>query len=343
MINSLKDEENKINKKGVFLGIEILRAILAFFIVVRHFFKLDYEENYFTKFVFHCQPFYVPTFFLISFYFSFETFYSKNIKKINERFKRILIPYLSWPIILWIRNIIIDCNMKLSGNALKDIVIQLLIGYGFYGVFWFQFNLIFLSIIFLIIIFIFKKYSLFIFNFSCIFLLIINDNYQLHLKDYKKIYPIKRLLPCFIYSFTGFYFGSISIINQLSEKRKPTFLLIIPAAILINQYNQLAQISLNFQILTIELTAICIFLVFSLIPLESIGNSIYKKLIKAITSYTGGIYYIHYGVRNIFSTRFKIIGSGNLEACIINYMLCYFICFIGTSIFKNTKLRYLFN
>ena len=183
-IKGLKDGGNIINKKGVIWGIEILRAILAFFIVVRHLYKLDCETKYLTKFIFHCQPFYVPTFFLISFYFSFETFYSKNIKKIKERFKRILVPYLIWPIILWIRYIIVDCKVKFGQNLLKDLVIQLLIGYGFYGVFWFQFNLIFLSIIFIIIIFLFKTKSFFIFNFCCIFLLIINGAYHHYLHDY---------------------------------------------------------------------------------------------------------------------------------------------------------------
>ena len=172
--------------------------------------------------------------------------------------------------------------------------------------------------------------------------MIINGAYHHYLHDYKKIYPIKRLLPNFIYSFTGFYFGSISIINRFMGKRK-TFLLIVPATILINQYYQLTHISYNFQILNKELTIICIFLIFSVIPLESYKNIIIKKLIKKITSYTGGIYYLHYGVRTIFSTYFKIFGYGNLKSCIINYILCYFICFIGSSIFKNNRLKYLFN
>ena len=99
--NSLSYSLKKIN--NINFGIETLRTVLSFFILTRHFLKKQFITNYLTRFIFYAQPFYVPLFFLISFYFSFNTFASRNINKIKLRFTRILIPYVIWPIILWIR------------------------------------------------------------------------------------------------------------------------------------------------------------------------------------------------------------------------------------------------
>lgn len=95
---------NKNKKKKIYLGIEILRMILSFLIVIVHFYNKNYAKTTILKFPFKNLCFYIPTFFVISFYFSNNSFISRNIPKINLRFKRILIPYCIWPILFWIRS-----------------------------------------------------------------------------------------------------------------------------------------------------------------------------------------------------------------------------------------------
>ena len=338
------EEKQKFNHKNINLGIEILRTILASSIVIRHFLKPEYNNNFLTNLIFHCQPFYVPTFFIISFYFSYNTFISKNIIKIKERFIRILIPYTIWPIFFWIRNNIYNYrDIILNINLFRGIFFQLLIGYDFYAVFWFQFDLIIISIIVTIIIFILgNHYTFTILKLLVPLFFILNNKYENLLNIYKRIGSIKPLLSSYIYSITGFLFGSISILKKMSNKRKKVFLLIIPAIIFINQYKNIIQISRRFKIVVVDIVVSILFFVFALIPLEYITNKFIKKIIMNITSYTGGIYYIHYGVRSIFSPYFKIIENCNLISCIVNYLLCYFICLIGFNIFKKSKLRYLF-
>ena len=124
--NSLSYSPKKIN--NINFGIETLRTILSFFILTRHFLKKQFITNYLTRFIFYAQPFYVPLFFLISFYFSFNTFASRNINKIKLRFTRILIPYVIWPIILWIRiNNSHIFRFDFHLNMFKSIFYQLLI------------------------------------------------------------------------------------------------------------------------------------------------------------------------------------------------------------------------
>ena len=339
----IQNTNNRASSKSINLGIEILRAYMCFSIVILHFLKKKYNTYYLTIFIFHCQPFYVPTFFLISFYFSFNTFVSKNIPKIKERFIRIFIPYTVWPIFLWFRKIIINYkDINFDYRLFKAIFFQLLIGYDFYSVYWFLFDLIFITFIITIIAFIFKNYSLIILKIIGIIFYIINKKYEGILDKYKRKGSIKPLLGSFIYSLTGFLLGSKLIIKKLKNKRYIIFILIIPVIFLIYIHKILIKISRRFKIIVVDIVVICLFIIFSLTPFENLKNNITKKFIKQITSYTGGIYYLHYAVRQIFSTYFKIFNVRDFTSCIINYLTCYIICFIGTNIFRKNKLRYLF-
>lgn len=338
-IVSFKIEHNK----KINLGIEVLRCYMSFSIVVLHFLKKEYNTKFFTKFICHCHAFYVPTFFLISFYLSFNTYRLKNITKLKERLIRILLPYCIWPSFLWIRNILINYkNIKFNYSLYKPILFQILIGCEFYRVFWFQFDLIIITIIFSILVLCFDGYTFNILKILGIFFLIINHLYENKLSIYSQIGSIKLLLKAFVFSVTGLFLSEISILKLLKKKRYIAFKLIIPLIFFISEYFRILQISKIFQVILIEIIIICSFLIFSLIPFELIKYNIVQKIIKKLTSNTGGIYYIHCGVRTVFSTYFKIFSIGDFKSCIINYIVCYCICIIGTNLFKNSKLRYLF-
>ena len=336
--NCISYSPKKIN--NINFGIETLRTILSFFILTRHFLKKEFITNYLTRFIFYAQPFYVPLFFLISFYFSFNTFSSRNINKIKLRFTRILIPYVIWPIILWIRNNKSNIfRFDFNSNMFKSIFFQLLIGYDFYAVLWFQFDLIFISIIFSIIIFIFKNHYLKVLNIYGVFCFLINKPYEKKLILYNRNGSIKRLDYATIYSLTGFMLGSISILKLIKPFRYKIFLLIFPVIILFYYFKSFLRIAFWYQILYIDILIICLFLIFAMLPFDLIENQITKRIITHITSFTGGIYYIHYGVREIFSPYINILGVCDLKSCIINYLFCYSICFVGFHLFKNSIFK----
>jgi hypothetical protein len=108
----------------------------------------------------------------MSFYFYYNTLKVKSIIKIKQRFQRILIPYIIWPTFVFIFNKIIinifgftKFQRKLK---LKDLVLQLIFGFKYQVVFYYQFNLLFLTIIFTIISFSFNNNFIFIFQFFLI-------------------------------------------------------------------------------------------------------------------------------------------------------------------------------
>ena len=101
----------------------------------------------------------------------------RNIKKFKSRLERLLIPYVIYPIIIWIINnlmfLIIKFNRYDKILTLNDLKTQIIIGRGIYGisVLWFHFNLIFFTLFFFYIFF-YTERLLFtnISDYCCIFL-----------------------------------------------------------------------------------------------------------------------------------------------------------------------------
>lgn len=63
-------------------------------------------------------------------------------------------------------------------------------------------------------------------------------------------------------------------------------------------------------------------------------------ILKYLTSYTGGIYYIHDIFHKHLYFIFNIKNPTYFSAFII-YIICYFICYFGHKKFKNNNLKYL--
>ena len=95
-----KNNQSWNKKQNINYGIELLRMILCFWIVIIHCCIIN---SYFFKKII-LAGFHVPTFIIISFYFYYRNLSTRNIIKIKLRFERLLIPYIIWPIILLIMN-----------------------------------------------------------------------------------------------------------------------------------------------------------------------------------------------------------------------------------------------
>ena len=91
MIINKREEETK---KNINLGIQLLRMIFSFNIVVAHCLNKRYQNKLIYFFCLKGIHYYVPTFFLISFYFSYKTFSSKNIIKLKERLLKLLLLFI---------------------------------------------------------------------------------------------------------------------------------------------------------------------------------------------------------------------------------------------------------
>lgn len=81
------------------LGIEILRSLLSFWVVLFH--CLNSKSNKFIKRI-KFKLYHVPCFTFISFYFTANLYWNKNIPKIKSRLERLLVPFMVFPLIIYI-------------------------------------------------------------------------------------------------------------------------------------------------------------------------------------------------------------------------------------------------
>ena len=84
------------------------------------------------------------------------------------------------------------------------------------------------------------------------------------------------------------------------------------------------------------------FIIFSMLPFDKIENIWILTFLNKITSFTGGIYYIHIKVAEFCKPRIRIVKKGYFKGCCLIYFFCYSICFIGNLIFQKSQLKFLF-
>lgn len=331
--------------KKINFGIEFLRMILSLLVVLVH--NFNYRNTKLQTFPIRNLPYYIPTFLIISFYFSFNTFASRNIEKMKQRFIRILFPYIGWPIIFWIRGIYLHYIYGRNENILlKNLFYQLLIGDGTYGIFWFLFNLIFCSFFFGIIILLFKQKYLFVL--ALVYLACYDFGHSKYHKKFLQLYnkPIRHsigpIAKSFTYCFTGFFLRSINILKKYYKIRIVFMLLYGSILFIILHYNAITRIPSYFEGIFISLVAVSAFSFFAMIPFDIFENRIIIFFLKQISSYTGGVYYLHPKVSDIFNKYFISIRRRTFKGCLLLYIICYLICFIGANAFRKSNIKFLF-
>lgn len=336
---------NNLGKIELNYGIQILRTILSYLILQFHCYNINLTNNKILIFLNQAFYFYVPTFYIISFYFSYNSLNLKNINKIKLKLKRIGIPYIIWPTFFFLITNIHYFNNKESKFKAKDLLIQFLTGKRIYDAFWFLSNLILSFILFSIISLIFEDNFLNIIQFIG---LVGTLYYPYHFYNklfFKYIIEIRSLIKDFskvlFYGAIGITFGSLKIITILKKYRKRVIFFCIYILYLLRDF--LFIINLYYlKCIIFGIGASSLFIIFSILPFENIKNEKYIKIIKNITNYSGGIFYLHLKVKEILNNEILIIKNGTLLGCLLIYIICYLISFFGVKIFGKSNLKYLF-
>ena len=293
--------------------------------------------------------YHVRVFTIMSFYFSYKTLSSLNTIKIFRRFQRLLIPYIIWPIIVYFLNKnVISKYIEVKIYTFEQVKQQLLVGNAIIHPFWYTWNLIFITILFILIIFLFRNCHKFIF----ILLSITAYIYQYNGKNMRYFSRFKKnadmftygrvleLIPC---SVTGFIIGSYDLMNYFKKFKIRTILVCIYFFYFLKNYNLfVSNFGFSYAGLKDYLDSNCIFFLFAMFPSDKIKNKIIIKVIKLITGHTAGVYYLHVVIYKYLTPFFISIQNKTLTGSIIIYLGCYLVCFIGNLIFGKTILRYLF-
>ena len=342
----MKDNKNKIISKN--LGLQLLRTILSFWVIIFHCCRV---KNKILKTILIRSKLHVPTFMIISFYFLYPIISNRKINKIKERIYRLYIPFLFYPLLIWMLNnllyILFKSNSFNKKISIKELIIQLLVGRPIIPVLWFHCNLLVLTILFTIFSLIFNKYFLILSEALGILSYIIQYsglNYKFFLKYQAPIQLslgyIFEIIPI---SVTGFYIASIKLIEKLQKYKYSNLYLCLNSLFFLIKYHSFNDAKgFNFQGIIKNLCSVLLFIFFTLLPFENLKNKLVISVIKHITSYTGGIYYIHIIARNYLKKNIRCINKGTFYGAILIYILCYIICYIGNKIFGKTQLKHLF-
>ena len=335
----------KSNKRVI--GIEILRMFLCFRIILLHYYSSNNEYILKLK----NNQFQVPCFFFISFYFLYPIIFQRNTEKLKLRLERLLIPYIIYPIIVWIINNIMFLILKYNRFnrilTFEELKLNLILGKGIFGigVLWFHFNLIIFTIIFFISSFFLEDF--FLISFQIIAFISYSIQYsQINYEFFKhfKIYisqPIGNLvetLPLAIFAFSLYDYNTF---KKLSFNRKKSIFFSLIFLYYIFNYNIFLPVT-GYQSAGIKhnIVSFLLFSIFFLIPFEELNQKV-LSFFQQITKYTQGIYCLHFLIQ--YYQKLFIDKSGTFIGCIILYIISYFFSFIGFSLFQNTKLKFLFS
>ena len=131
--------------RKIYYGLSILKALLAFDVINTHCFNKNSTNNKIIIYLLKSPKLHVPSFIIMSFYFTHNTLTNFDIKKIYNRFERLLIPYIGWPLILVIMSNFIHYFFKQYYlYPFKILIYQLILGDApnIPLHFWFLFDLI---------------------------------------------------------------------------------------------------------------------------------------------------------------------------------------------------------
>ena len=334
-----------LKKKSINYGLEILRMLMSFWIVMNHLYKPNYKK--FGSIIIK-KRFHVPTFLIISFYFLNYNLSIRKIQKFKERLERLLLPYILYPIInFFIFNFLFYFfNFNSLKSSLYQLITQFLVGRGICSVLWFHFNLIIITIFFYIIAIIFSNnYLAFLQILGMISYLIqfsgFNYNFFNRYSNLIK-YSVGYFAETIPLAVTGLSIGSIDIINKLKNNRAMTFFFSILFLFIFFKFNIFSPIKgFGKQGIMYNIGGVSFFLIFSLFPFE-IFNTKILVLIKYITSYTPGIYFLHISIYKIFRFKIYLINHHTFLGCLLVYLICYSVSCLCFNLFKKNKLKYLF-
>lgn len=340
-------ENKRYEKHSRNEGIELLRVLLCFWVIVFHYLKNSNQTIIFIK----SKKYHVPCFFFISFYFLYPIIRTKNIDKMKLRLERLLIPYIIWPIIILVLYdslyLIFRTNEFNRIINLYDLKIQIIVGRRYMAHLWFIFNLLFYSIFFFIICFLVKTES-FVFClqvFSLISYLFQYSRFNYFYFDKFKM-SIRLSIGYFVetmpFASSAFLLSSADILEKLIKHRMKIYIISFILIYLIIKYNVFNDlVGYTYRGIENNLASLIIFILFLLIPFEYLKSKVFKSFFLIFSKFTQGIYCLHILVIYIISL---VINKkyGNLIHCFIVYFFGYIISFFFSKIFGKNKLRYLF-
>lgn len=305
--------------------------------------------GYIAKIVYTIRVYAVPIFMTKSFYLETCMFEMNNNEKYKKRLKFLLVPYIFWALISFLSFNLIYYLMGHPLIDLKGLLLQILFGHSYLTVLWFQFDIIILTLLFILFYKHFNKKTIQILLTVLILISYILQyteiNYALFCDlPFEIKYPLGRIfevLPfaCFGIILRYFQAAKKDALKKYSLDNNAFFkyigLLLLCAGFF------LSKISVNnhFGYAGIDKAIISIGVLLFFINLQIYNSTKVQTTIEYLGKYTLGVYFMHLFWGMIITTVFSKLGIPlyTIFECIIIYITCYIVSLLITKVFGKIK------
>ena len=323
-------------KKDFNIGLAFIRIWMSFEVVLCHFWKQGKPELGDPLWIFsRMAQMAVPVFMLISFILTEKVIRYGKKQEVISRYNRLLIPYITWPIICWSVYALMEKRFSFDLiNGMEDLGWQLLLGSSGYVTpqLRYQFDLMVLTLIFIAVFKIIKNND----HESCILCVIMIAALILQYSDlhgdffeearFEIKYSLGRLCEMIPYACMGILIQRYDLLNRVKKRRYETMLICVLMLGFLLRYEIFECPSgYGYQGMNSVCVAFFMVVLFYIAPFDKMPEFIIK-IIAGISKYSLGIFCMHVMIGTILNLMvFPKFGwrTNTFKECILIYMICW--------------------
>lgn len=323
------------------IGIELLRVVMSFCVVLIHFWSPEKRTESLMP-IANFTAYAVPVFMFMSFFLTQKRFVCKDSSYNKKRLWRLIWPQIGWTIIYCSIYAVMD---KVAGTerikGLSDFFWQLFTGHSpkINAAMWYQVAIILLTAMFMSIFYYFSiKNGLAVIWGLMIFSIVwqySGVNYALFSNLRSELrYPLGRFLEMIPYATTAFLISYFQIHKKMEKYRILSLLGIMLITGLLMKYRLIfSPEGFGYSGIQKVLIAYGLIMIAWLFPFEKIPFMV-SKIIAVLSKYTLAVYCMHNLIGRFMKSIFGRLGleSETFFMCVIVYITCYIIAFMISQI-----------
>ena len=333
-------------------GIALLKVFMCFLVVCKHFWHSN-ECGYFLgkELLLYSKAMVNAVFMILTFLFCEKGLSTNSVTWIQKRMERLIVPQIAWTFVYGLVLYLLYIVFRTDKIAPADIFWQLFLGHSekVNPTMWFQVVLIWITVLFMGVIKVFPRihnYVLFLIGVAA--LLAEYSGVTLFLKQYRYElqYPLGRFVEMIPLAVFGFMTSRYELLPRLKKERFVTGILSI--IIITIDYNWCCfSTTEGFGTTGVKPIIIggCFVILAYCFPIENMPDR-FKVLLSTISRFTMGIYCSHRLVAKLLHglmSKYNVpIEKGSIQECIVIYVIAYLCCWFGYELFRNTRIKRIF-
>lgn len=335
-------------KKRMNNGLCFLRVFMSFEVVLCHFWIVSEMDRTLLPFE-KLRSLAVPVFMFMSFVLTGKTLTILEKTKMNNRFRRLLLPQIIWAFIYW--GIYYILKVKFQADigcevGVRELIQQIFLGHSINETMWYQVDLIIITGIMTLVCYLTKEKVRLVIMWVMLGLSLIFQysgiNAQIFTNlSYEVKYPLGRLCEMIPYAVVGFFFSYYGLLQKMEKYR---WNIIVGFSVIIFSLLSYSVFikpegygysGIDGICMAILLVSVCY-----LIPFYKLPGKV-NLIIEKLSKYTLGIYCIHRLIRTllvVFLYPKVKIEQNTFQECILVYVICYLVVILISKIpFKWCK------